>query len=284
MKFAFSTIGCPKWDLQTVAARAKEYGYDGVELRGFLNESVLTAANVFLTEPGKVRQTFADQGVAIACLGSAIAMTGKKKRDAQLAEEARAFVDRAAAIGTPLVRLSDTQARIGHDRSDAALALAQWLGPLADYAAQREVTLVVENLLSFRTAKEMWMMLEAVNHPAVACCWDVFNASQVGESPWVSVPLLNSKIQYVHVKDAKLGPLGATFCKLGEGDVPVATLLTRLRGIGYEGWVTFEWDKAWLANIAEPEDVFPDAITKLKEWTKPQIEVKEKVIATAGKH
>jgi hypothetical protein len=40
-----------------------------------------------------------------------------------------------------------------------------------------------------------------------------------------------------------------------------------LRGIGYQGWVTFEWEKAWLPGIAGPEEVLPDAITKLKEWT-----------------
>ena len=33
MKFAFSTVSCPKWDFDTIAARAKEYGYDGVEVR-----------------------------------------------------------------------------------------------------------------------------------------------------------------------------------------------------------------------------------------------------------
>jgi hypothetical protein len=52
----------------------------------------------------------------------------------------------------------------------------------------------------------------------------------------------------------------------------VQKFLTRLRGIGYEGWVTFEWEKAWLPNIAEPEEILPDAIKKLREWTKPQIE------------
>jgi hypothetical protein len=36
--------------------------------------------------------------------------------------------------------------------------------------------------------------------------------------------------------------------------------------------VTFEWEKAWLPNLAEPEDVLPDALKKLKEWTKPQLE------------
>jgi sugar phosphate isomerase/epimerase len=70
------------------------------------------------------------------------------------------------------------------------------------------------------------------------------------------------------VKDAKLGALGATYCKLGEGDVAVEKFVTRLRGIGYTGWVTVEWEKAWLPGLAEPEAILPDAIKKLREWEK----------------
>jgi sugar phosphate isomerase/epimerase len=97
----------------------------------------------------------------------------------------------------------------------------------------------------------------------------VFNAALIGESPYISVPTLNSRIQYAQVQDGKLGPLGATYTKLGEGDVPVDKFLTRLMGIGYNGWVTFEWQKAWLPNIAEPEEVLPHAIRKMREWTRP---------------
>jgi sugar phosphate isomerase/epimerase len=94
----------------------------------------------------------------------------------------------------------------------------------------------------------------------------------VGESPFLSVPTLNSRIQYTQVKDAKLTSLGATLCPLGEGDVAVETFLTRLRGIGYDGYVTFEWEKAWLPNIAPPEEALPAAIKKLKEWGRPAAE------------
>src|SRR5204862_4596778 len=85
----------------------------------------------------------------------------------------------------------------------------------------------------------------------------------------VSVPTLNSRIAYTQVKDAQLGPLGANYCKLGDGDVPVKKFLIRLMGIGYSGYVTMEWEKAWLPGLAEPEEILPDAITKLREWTKP---------------
>jgi len=132
--------------------------------------------------------------------------------------------------------------------------------------------IVIENALSFRFAKEMWGILDRLSHPSIAACWDVFNAALVGETPAVSVPTLNNRIQYTQVKDAKLGPLGASYCKLGEGDVQVKNFLTRLRGIGYTGWVTLDWEKAWLPGIAEPEEILPDTIAKLKEWTKPQLE------------
>jgi sugar phosphate isomerase/epimerase len=272
MRFAFSTLACPKWSFETIVSRAKEYGYDGVEVRGFLNESILTAANVFLSDPIKVRDQFARAGVEIACLASSITLSGSKRIQRQLAGDVRQFVDTAKSIGSSYVRIFDTQVRPGQSRAEAAAALAEWLTPLGDYAADRNVTILIENALSFRQSKEMWLILEMFNHPAVAVCWDVFNAAIVGEPPAVSVPTLNNRIQYTQVKDALIGPLGATFTKLGAGNVRVQDFTKRLMGIGYTGWVTFEWEKAWLPNLAEPEDVLPDAVKKLREWTKPQLE------------
>lgn len=277
MKFAFSTLSAPKWDFQTIIAKAKEYGYDGVEIRGFLNESILTAANVFLSEPHKVRDLFSAAGVEVACLSSSISMSGKRSRDRQAADDLRRFIDTAEALGCRYVKVSDAQVRPGQNRSEAASSLASWLSPLGDYAAEAGVTILVNNVLSFRNAKEIWLILEMLNHPAVASAWDVFGAAAIGEPPSVSVPTLNYRIQYAQVKDALLGPLGASFCKLGEGNVRVQEFLKRLKGIGYTGWVCYEWEKAWLPNlIGEPEEVLPAAIKKLREWTKPQIEEEEK--------
>jgi len=201
-------------------------------------------------------------------------MTGDRRTDERLADDGRRFIDSASALDCGLVKVFDTQVRAGQNRSSAGTALGDWLAPLGDYAAERKVTIVVENALSFRSAKELWLVLDRLSHPAIACCWDVFNAALIGEPPSMSVPFLNSRIQYVQVKDARLGPLGATFTKLGDGEIPVAKLLNRLKGIGYDGWISFEWEKAWLPGLAEPEEILPHAIGKLREWTKPQVEEK----------
>jgi sugar phosphate isomerase/epimerase len=270
MKFAFSTVSCPQWDLATVAARAKEYGYDGVEVRGFLNEPSATASDIFLTDPRKARETFEAAGVKIACLASSVAFKQNRKQDAQMARDVMAYVDTARAVGCDLVKVFDTQIKAGQTRGGTGSLMGDWLLPLGDYAAERGVTLVVENALSFRSAKELWAIMDRISHPAIGVCWDVFNAGVIGERPAVSVPLLNSRIQYAQVQDGKLGPLGVNYCKLGDGDIQVQNFLIRLMGIGYGGWVTFEWEKAWLPGLAEPEEVLPDAIQKMRQWTKPQ--------------
>src|SRR4051812_8157275 len=74
MNIAFSTVSAPKWDFETIVARAKEYGYDGVEIRGGLNETVLTSSNIFLSDVKKVRDVFDGAGITVACLSSSIAM------------------------------------------------------------------------------------------------------------------------------------------------------------------------------------------------------------------
>src|SRR5581483_6329513 len=186
MHFAFSTLACPGWDFETIVSRAKEMGYDGVEIRGFLNESILTASNIFLSDPKKVRTVFRNGGVEIACLASSIAMTGKKRADAKLADDCRKFIDTAQACGCGMVKVFDTTVRPGQNRASAGMELADWLCPLGDYAAERNVMIVVENALSFKASKELWMVLERVCHPSIACCWDVFNAALIGESPYVS--------------------------------------------------------------------------------------------------
>src|SRR4051812_35824288 len=271
MKFAFSTVSAPTWDFPTLVARAKEYGYDGIEIRALTDRS---AANPFLSDPAKLQSLFASVGIEICCLASSISMSQDKKKDAAAADELRLYIDTAQKLGCPIVKIFDTQVQPGsllmpwkgQSRLGAGLAMSNWLVPLADYAGERGVVVAVENALSFRNAKELWMVVDRLNHPSVGIAWDLLNAAMAGEFPAYSVPTLNSKIVYTQVKDAKLGALGATLVKIGDGDCKVRDFLRRLRGVGYEGYVTVEWEKAWLPNLAEPEETLPDAITKLREW------------------
>jgi sugar phosphate isomerase/epimerase len=282
MKFAFSTVSSPKWDFQTLVTKAREYGYDGIEIRGSRDQSIQTASDIFLTDTAKVRSLFSGAGLEICCVASSIAYSPNKHERTSRAAQLRDYIDTAQALGCPWVKIFDAEAKPGVSRSMLAAEMGDWLLPLGDYAAEAGLGILVENSLSFRTAKEMWMILDRINHPSIGCCWDIFNAALLGETPSTSVPVLNSKIQYAQVKDAKFGPLGAAYCKLGEGDVQVQKFIKKMRGIGFEGYVTLEWEKAWLPNLAEPEEILPDSIAKLRKWNE-KLEVSDAEAAAAVK-
>ncbi len=269
MKFAFSTVCCPAWDFETVAARAKEYGYDGVELRGFLDETVLTQSNPFLTDPKKIRAVFEKAGIEIACLASSIATNGNTAKNEALAAQLRMYIDTAADIGCRIVKILDLGLRTGQSLQRSSVEMASWLAPLADYAAEKDIIIAVENSRSFVKARDMWLMLDVIGHPNVGAAWDLVNAAEAREGPLVSVPVLNSRIVYAQVKDVKFTPAGIEYHKLGEGEVPIKNFLTRLLGIGYKGYVALEWEKVWLPHLAGPEEILPDTIGKLRKWILP---------------
>jgi sugar phosphate isomerase/epimerase len=268
MKFAFSTLACPGWDWATIATRAKDYGYDGVEI-AVGDDMDASPNNILRSELAKVKSLFTDQNIEVACLSSAIAMTEKKRLNEQAAIQARQLIDLAALLGCRLVKVLDREVRPGHSREKARLALADWLAPLGDFAAERKVTLLLENALSFRSAREIWIILERLQHPEIACCWNILNAAMIGERAVSAVPTLNSRISYLQLTDAKLTANEIAFCALGDGDLQVEEYLHRLRGIGYNGWICFEWNRAAMPALAEPEIMLPSAIQKLHKWTKP---------------
>ena len=55
---------------------------------------------------------------------------------------------------------------------------------------------------------------------------------------------------------------------LGRGEIPLAEAARLLIEAGFAGYLTFEHDKRWQPDLAEPEHIFPEAI----RWFKQQME------------
>ena len=97
---AFSTLGCPGWDLDRILSAAKEYGYDAVELRGYLESMDLPLAEPFTPERrAETRKRFEDAGIALCCVSSSGVVT-KGNLD-----HVRSHAELAAALGCPIVRI-----------------------------------------------------------------------------------------------------------------------------------------------------------------------------------
>src|SRR3954453_18139608 len=120
MKFAFSTLAEPTWEV------AEEPGFDGVDLASLpADRSALQAANIEL-----------------ACIASALGMPTGRRARAAATRELRTLIDAAADLACPRVRIPGAHVGAGQSAGSVAVEMAQWLLPAADYASERGVTIL----------------------------------------------------------------------------------------------------------------------------------------------
>lgn len=276
---AFSTVACPAWGIEQVVEAAGEYGYQGVELRTFGAGSSQLASDPALSDPDKIRHLFETASLEISCLATSVALHFRSKSEAgQAMESAKSFVDMAARLNCPRIRTFGYKIFPGEVPAAAVKRLAERYVELAEYAEESGVEIVIENAGSFARSRELWNLTNYTEHPLVGVCWNVAYAATVGERPGLSVTTLNSRIRYAKVKDTIVGE-GTGYCALGEGSVEVERFVELLRGIGYEGWLCFEWDKLWLPSLAEPQEALPKARETLSEWMRLKVDKKGKPLA-----
>ena len=260
MKLAISTSATARWSVQETIACAKRLGVEGVELDSLPDP------------PDVVARAARDAGIELACLGTRAAFADRDVDDLVSGGIVRAAIDVAREMGCRLVRMSDIAA--GRAREAAVVRFGEFLLPLADYALERAVTLVVENALSLRTARAMWGVMDRLSHPALGVCWDAASARAAGETPYQSVPVLNSRIRHVHVRD--VGAAGEV--QPGGGEAAIAALVTRLRGVGYAGFLSLSY-----RELPEPEVLLAEAARRVRGWARPAaVKGKGPVVAKAA--
>ncbi len=72
MKISFMTLGCPNWDLNTICARGKEYGFHGVDFRGYLDALDITLLPEFTTQAASTLRRLNEAGLEVSAISSSI--------------------------------------------------------------------------------------------------------------------------------------------------------------------------------------------------------------------
>jgi fatty-acyl-CoA synthase len=244
MQVAFSNLAAPGWTLERTVEAVHELGYDGLELR-LLDGEPIDVARLSATRRRAVAAAL--PGVQLVCLDTSIELAGTFER------ELPAALELAREWGTDTVRV------FGGDVADLG-DVARRLGPLLE----PDVAVALETHDFFASALRVAELVRLVDNPSLAAIWDVHHPTRVGESPADVVRALGSSIRLAHVKDARRRADDWELVPLGEGEVPVAECLSELRGAGYDGWLTVEWEKRWHPELAEPEAALPHELAVLR--------------------
>jgi sugar phosphate isomerase/epimerase len=272
MKLSFSTLACPDWRMPEIIAIASAAGYDGIELRFVENEDSLWKLPVFNgSELAATKRGLSDYGLTISCLDTSCRFhfPDASERTRWLIEGKR-MADLAAALGAPGVRVFGDTIQPGADRTSTRSWIADSICKLAEYTSPQEVGVWLETHGDFATAPETAAILSEAGSEAgdeaTGAVWDPANCFvQAQETPQAGATQLGDWLRHVHVKDLLRTKDDWKPVLTGEGDFPLSDVRAALSQVGYDRFVSFEWEKQWHPEIPDADIALPHFVRWFRE-------------------
>lgn len=260
MKFAFSSKGWHNASFDDMCKVANELKFDGIELHN-THGSLFTAKDGAFhnyKSAATMRKLY-ELKLKIPCVDSICEFKNKAAFKDSL-EEIEHCISVADALHIPYVRVkTDDSGDIETVRAviDEAIPTAKASG----------IILLVETCGIFADSLKLCEFINSFSSDSVAALWNISATSFYGkEEPEETITNLGVYIKHVHICDGKMEG-GKLFPSLiGEGDLPIADVMAALRSINYDGFISLEWDPAWLKELEDMEVIFAHFINFMRQF------------------
>ena len=267
MKLAFSTLGCPNWDLDQIVEAAHLYGYQGIELRALGGELDLLSRSEFQkNETERTRRRLEAEGLSICCVDTSCRFdsTDPSERRANV-EVAVKHAELAMTLGAPLIRVFPDKIQAGATRDETRDNIASCLRDVAQLSPP-SVLIGLETHGDFARGNFAAEIVRMADDPAVALIWDIANSTAAGDSIVDAAREIGPYLAHVHLRDARAvkGEEHWLPVLAGAGDVSFDEAVKALNNLDYDGYVSFEWEKYWHPEIEEPEVALPNFVRAMK--------------------
>ena len=263
MKRAFSTLCCLSYNIEEIFQLAKDSRMDGVELR--LDMERIRAWHENDEVYASIRQ-WPSQGLVVTDIAASISVRGY---DEGIIEDAKLCIDVAAGIGTKAVRVfaGANRKRFSDRVENDETGIVKGLRAICSYAAEKQVEIWLETHSSLSTAAAARNVWKLVNMPNLKILWDVMHSVEFHETLEESLKALQGCLAHVHWKDGRPAEdtdlCEYTHTDLGDGVMSLSPLVRKLDEVGYDGYVSLEWESPWRAEI---RDLYSDPAVLLARF------------------
>jgi len=246
MRFAICNETFQDWSFEDQCRRAAELGYEGLEIAPFTMAA--NATQVTAAQRESWRETAHRYGLEIIGLHWLLAGTSglyltspDRAVIAATVDYFRCLIDLCHGLGGHLLVLGSPKQRNllpGIDQATAVTLAAELLSQITSDLAAAGVTLAIEPLGPeegdfLNTAASAVELIEQIGSPAVRLHLDVKAMSTETQSYAELIGQFHPWLQHFHANDPnRRGP--------GMGPVDFVPILTALRDVGYQGWVSVE--------------------------------------------
>ena len=274
MKLCFSTLGCPDFDWQDIYSMAKDLGYGGIEMRGLGDKIFSIHAKPF--HPDQIDKTLATlkrMHLEIPCLSTGCVLKDEHKWP-QTRAEIGEYIRLAAKLGAPYIRLlGDRDADVEGEVDDEVVLRA--LKEIIPEAEENGVILLVETNGVYADTSRLHDLLIRAESDNVGALWDMHHPYRFfGEKPETTVQNLGMYIKHVHIKDSVMQDGKVRYRMMGEGDLPVESMLRALKSVNYEGFISLEWLRAYAPDLENAGIVFPHFVNYMSQYLEGSLETR----------
>jgi sugar phosphate isomerase/epimerase len=267
MKLAFTTLACPNWTFEQCIEAAQRYGYEGLELR--LLDGEIIDGKLPSKQRRRVRACATQAGLPIIGLDTSVCVAQiEAQSSAEQVREGVTLLELAHDLEAPFIRVF-AGPPIGADAEEAVAAAATSLEALAQRGHELGVAIALETHDAFASSILVAQALRRVNDPLVGALWDFLHPYRLGETAQETAQRLSGRLLHTHVKDGQRPQAPQAewnLTLLDEGNVPTLEMLAALQAIGFDGWLSVEWEKKWHPELAGPEVALPQHAARLREY------------------
>ena len=258
MKVSFSTNGWKDFDWQDFYSMAKDLEFDGIEIHG-LTFDAFRSDNIVNTH-----KVLAGLGLEISCIDTTCNIADEESFEDNVKEIEKA-IEAAKVLHCHSIRV-----RAGKDINDTDVndeIVIACIEKVRRKAEKANVAILLETIGPYKDTERLRKVLMEFASDHVAALWDFYHTYQLaGEGIEESVQNLGAFIKHVHMKDAAVIDGKPEYCMVGEGNIPIDDIISGLRSINYEGFVSLEWIPEWLEELADPGIVFPHFINYMGRY------------------
>ncbi|MBR5460076.1 MAG: AMP-binding protein [Clostridia bacterium] len=229
MKFVFSTKNVNRDSFLDLCKLAWDYGFSGFEIYDALKErqehfdSILNKSNL-----ADARRKLHNRGLQISALNYPAALDSSNADAETIAKYVRLASN--AGISNVIVHI---------DEHPEYSILEKVLVPAIKTAEENDVSILFETRGYLANTKNLSDIITHFGSVVLGGAWNVrATYFDEGESAEDTIVNLGAYIQYVKLGDAKNG----VKVLIGEGDLPIKSVMDALRSLNFEGFVEALWN------------------------------------------
>ena len=253
MKLSFSTRGWSDYSWDELVRLAVEMDFDGIEVYDVFNQPRLIdkGCPFHKYNSSATVRALRDKGLEIPIFDSKLDISA-----ADAAEEFKNLITIAADKHAPYIGV---KAKVDNDE-----AIHVAIDAVIDYATERKIVILIETSGIFADTARLMKLLDSYASDYLAALWDVKPPMRENsEKPGITIKNLGAYVKHVHMLDSDND---GSYNLVGEGTFPIADVMRALDSIDYAGYVSLEWEPAWMEDLTDPDIIFPHFVNYMQRF------------------